>query len=98
MKRFASFFAKRPLFVFRFAGVIGVLLGWATMYFFEDWRHPLFWLFISIAVVLGYGGAWGGLAEQWGWKPLRNDPLDWRKAKESYKVDVASEQEKNEDS
>jgi len=45
--------------------------------------------------VLGYGGAWGGLAEQWGWKPLREDPLGWRKAKKSYKTDTQAEEEAN---
>jgi hypothetical protein len=84
MKCFGKFFSNRTHVVFRFSGVLGLLLGWATMYWFDNWHHPFFWILISIAVVLGYGGAWGGLAEQWGMSPLRKDPLGWRKAKKSY--------------
>ena len=65
------------------------------MYFFDDWGHPIFWVLITMAVVLGYGGAWGGLAEQWGWKPLRKDPLGWRTAKKSYEVESKNDDGSN---
>jgi hypothetical protein len=76
----------------RLAGLTGVLIGWAAMYFFEDWSSPYFLTLICLAVVLGYGGAWGGLSSQWGASPFTNDPLGWRKAKESYQGDEASKE------
>ena len=72
----------------RISGVAGVLICWATMYFFDDWSSIWFWLLISISVVLGYGGAWGGLSIQWGLLPFTNDPLGWRKAKKTYEEDA----------
>jgi hypothetical protein len=76
---------------FRIVGVLGVLIGWATMYFFDDWSSPMFWLLAVIATVLGLCGAWGGLSNQWGAPPFTNDPLGWRKAKQSYKEDLSPE-------
>jgi hypothetical protein len=78
--------------ILRIAGVLGVLIGWGAMYFFNDWSSPIFWILISIAIILGYGGAWGGLSLQWGAPPLTNDPLGWRKAKKTYKTDAASDE------
>ncbi len=95
MKKLADFLADRVHSALRLVGILGLLLGWGAMYFFDDWSSPFFWVLISVAVVLGYGGAWGGLAEQWGWKPLREDPLGWRKAKKSYKTDTQAEEEAN---
>jgi hypothetical protein len=41
----------------------------------------------------GYLGAYGGLARKFGFEaPFTNDPKGWRKAKESYKTDAASEE------
>lgn len=68
----------------RLAGVVCVLIGWSAMYFFDEWDGPAFWTLICVATVLSASGAWGGLAEQWGYKPLTNDPLGWRAAKKSY--------------
>lgn len=68
----------------RLMGVAGVLIGWAVMYFFDKWDGPVFWALICVSAVLSATGAWGGLSEQWGYKPLTNDPLGWRKAKKSY--------------
>lgn len=68
----------------RLSGVLGVVVAWATTYFFEDWTSPAFWLLICVAVVLGYGGAWGGLSRQWGADPFDKDPLGWRDAKRTY--------------
>jgi hypothetical protein len=76
---------------FRIVGVLGVLIGWLTMYFFDDWSSPMFWLLAVIATVLGLSGAWGGLSIQWGAPPFNNDPLGWRKAKQSYKEDLSPE-------
>lgn len=97
MRRLLKSFNANAHFFFRISGVVGVLLGWATMYFFDDWGHPIFWLLISLSVVLSGGGAWGGLAEQWGLKPLQNDPLGWRKAKQSYKSEPATEEDDTRD-
>ena len=90
MTMFEKYKSKISQKILRISGVFGVFIGWATMYFFEDWSSPIFWLLISIAVILGYGGAWGGLSLQWGAPPFTNDPLGWRKAKESYKADASS--------
>ena len=79
--------------ILRIAGVLGVLIGWGAMYFFNDWSSPIFWILISIAIILGYGGAWGGLSLQWGAPPLTNDPLGWRKAKKSYETKEDSDEE-----
>lgn len=71
----------------RVVGSVGVLVGWSAMYFFDDWDSLAFWVTICVATVLSATGAWGGLAEQWGYKPLTNDPLGWRTAKKSYDKD-----------
>ncbi len=71
----------------RLCGVFGVITGWCTMYFFTDWNGFLFWLLICISTVMSVAGAWSGLAMQWGYKPFTNDPLGWRKAKQSYKAE-----------
>jgi hypothetical protein len=83
-ERLKVFVQSRSHRFLRALGVIGVLIGWATMYFFENWDGPLFWLLICVATIFSATGAWGGLAEQWGYKPLTNDPLGWRAAKKTY--------------
>lgn len=80
----------------RLMGIFGVLLGWATMYYFEDWSGPVFWLLISVSTILSATGAWGGLSEQWGYKPLSDDPLGWRAVKKSYKDAEPSKEETDE--
>lgn len=70
--------------ILNLSGVLGVVVAWATAYFFEDWMSPVFWLLMCVAIVLGYGGAWGGLSSQWGADPFDQDPLGWRDAKRTY--------------
>lgn len=77
-----NFFQLRSLY--RISGLVGVAIAWSATYFLEDWDGPVFWTLICISVVLGYGGAWGGLSSQWGSTPFTNDPLGWRKAKKTY--------------
>ena len=47
-----------------------------------------FLLFVSCTLIAIFGVA--GRAEALGLKPFTNDPLGWRKAKESYKADDVS--------
>jgi fatty-acid desaturase len=89
---FKKFFSNRHKLL-RASGLFGMLLGWFAMYFFDDWESPIFWSLICLAVVFGYGGAWGGLSHQWGSSPFTNDPLGWRKAKQSYKEEAAPEED-----
>ena len=77
----------------RIAGLLGVLLGWAALYFFDDWSSPFFWLIATVATVLGLGGAWAGLSTQWGAPPFTNDPLGWREAKKSYETETPPKEE-----
>ena len=52
-----------------------------------------FWLAIPVGVVALIAGAvlmFEGRATALGLKPFTNDPLGWRKAKESYKADATS--------
>ena len=65
-------------------GVLGILVIWATAYFFQDWSGLWFWLFMCFGAVVGYFGAYGGLAKKFGLRPFTNDPLGWRKAKATY--------------
>ena len=67
-------------------GGLGSGLTWATAYFFEEWEGFWFWLLMCIGVILGYTAAYGGLARKMGIPPpFTNDPLGWRKAKDTYK-------------
>ena len=84
LARLKDLMQRRSHAFLRGAGVLGVLVGWAAMYFFEEWNGVFFWMLICAATVLSATGAWGGLAEQWGYKPLSSDPLGWRAAKKSY--------------
>lgn len=93
LTRLKAFIQDRTHAFLRFIGVLGVLMGWAAMYLFEEWDGPIFWILICAATVLSAAGAWGGLAEQWGYKPLTNDPLGWRAAKKSYESTDSSTDE-----
>lgn len=69
-------------------GIAGVSIIWSTAYLFEKWEGFWFWLLMCIGAVLGYAAAYGGLAKQFGFQPpFTNDPLGWRKAKETYKTE-----------
>lgn len=92
LKAFVQLHSHRFL---RFTGVAGILIGWSAMYFFDHWSGPVFWLLICVSTVLSAAGAWGGLSEQWGYKPLTNDPLGWRAAKKSYHDDKAPQTEED---
>jgi hypothetical protein len=49
-------------------------------------------LLISFGVVVSYIGICGRQAKQFGFQaPFTNDPLGWRKAKESYKAEDKKE-------
>ncbi|WP_346308911.1 hypothetical protein [Limnohabitans sp.] len=68
-----------------FGGILGVL------YF-----QPPFWLgvgILAVSIIIGVIGAVSGAAESVGLKPFTNDPLGWRKAKQSYKEETAPEQD-----
>ena len=70
-------------------GAIGVGAALSLYFFFDSLDGAWFWIVASIAVIFGYGSAWAGLMHKWGYKPFANDPLGWRKAKESYLSDEA---------
>ena len=62
--------------VVTFGGILGVL------YF-----QPPFWIGVVVIVaslIIGSIGIGAGAAESIGLKPFTNDPLGWRKAKQSY--------------
>jgi hypothetical protein len=67
-------------------GISGIAIIWGTAYLFEDWSGLGFWILMSIGTVVGYFGAYGGLAKKFGFSPLTKDPLGWREAKETYKT------------
>lgn len=67
------------------SALIGGAAAVAAFYFLDDLEDPRLWIFAVLAIVFGYGSAWSGLSEQWGFKPFTNDPLGWRKAKKTYK-------------
>lgn len=78
-------------------GLIGVGIIWGTAYFFEEWSGFWFWALALLGGALGYVGAYGGLAKQFGFQaPFTNDPLGWRAAKKSYKNSEPSKEEKDE--
>lgn len=64
--------------------LVGLGTIFATAYFFEKWEGWLFWLLMLSGAAIAKVSAYGGLAEKFGYKPFTNDPLGWRKAKESY--------------
>lgn len=84
VRQLTELIQRRSHTFLRVVGVVGILVGWGAMYFFDDWDGLAFWVTICVATVLSALGAWGGLAEQWGYKPISNDPLGWRAAKKSY--------------
>ena len=59
------------------------------IHFFGDFDNCKTWLLASAAIVFGYGSAWAGLMQKWGYKPFTTDPLSWRKAKKSYSAEKA---------
>ena len=67
-------------------GLMGIFIILGTTYFFEQWAGLEFWLFLFSGAIVGYFGAYGGLARKFGLNPFSNDPAGWRKAKESYKT------------
>ena len=67
-------------------GVLGIAIIWGAAYLFEEWSGLWFWIFMCIGAIVGYFGAYGGLAKKFGLSPLTKDPLGWRKAKETYKI------------
>ena len=75
MTDFSSFL----VIVVSFGGILGVL------YF-----QPPFWIGVVVivgALIIGSIGIGAGAAESIGFKPFTNDPLGWRKAKQSYKAE-----------
>ena len=68
-------------------GIIGISIIFSIAYFFDEWSGFWFWTLALIGGVLGYLGAYGGLARKFGFPaPFTNDPLGWRKAKKSYET------------
>ena len=79
-------------------GLIGVVIVFAVAYFFDDWSGFWFWTLALFGGLLGYVGAYGGLARKFGFEaPFTNDPLGWRKAKETYQNDASPERPENKD-
>lgn len=73
--------------------IVGVICAISTVFFLDDlsdWRP---WLLACFAIIFGYGASMAGLMKKWGYRPFTNDPLGWRKAKQSYKVDASSDGE-----
>lgn len=74
-------------------GLIGVAIIFAVAYFFDDWSGFWFWTLALFGGLLGYVGAYGGLARKFGFEaPFTNDPLGWRKAKKSYETKENSDE------
>jgi hypothetical protein len=79
-------------------GLIGVAIVFAVAYFFDDWSGFWFWALALFGGLLGYVGAYGGLARKFGFEaPFTNDPLGWRKAKETYQNNASPEKPANRD-
>lgn len=77
-------------------GVVGVLMIWGAAYYFQDWSGFWFWAVMLSGGLLGYVGAYAGLARVFGFSaPFSSDPLGWRAAKKSY--GEASDQESPKD-
>ncbi len=76
---------------------IGIASAFGAWLFIDDLTDIRFWLLTIIVIVFGYGSAWAGLMEKWGFKPFTNDPLGWRKAKGSYKPTDAPAGEQKQD-
>ncbi len=65
--------------------IVGIAIIWGCAYFFRDWGGFLFWLLVSVGVVISYVGIFGRQAKQFGFEaPFTNDPLGWRKARKTY--------------
>lgn len=73
------------------ATTIGLGCAAATFFLLDDLNDPKLWICAVLAILFGYGSAWSGLSEKWGFKPFTNDPLGWRKAKKSYEQDSTPE-------
>ena len=71
---------------------VGLICAIATTYFLDDLTNPILWILTAMAIIFGYGSAWSGLSEKWGYKPFTNDPLGWRAAKKSYDQQPDSEE------
>jgi len=80
-------------------GLTGIGVIWATAYFFESWSGFWFWALMLVGGALSYAAAYGGLAKKFGFQaPFTNDPLGWRKAKQSYKAEPVEASEPKNDS
>jgi peptidoglycan/LPS O-acetylase OafA/YrhL len=80
-------------------GLAGVAIIFAAAYFFDDWSGFWFWSVALLGGLLGYVGAYGGLARNFGFEaPFTSDPLGWRKAKESYKSSEDADESVKKDS
>jgi hypothetical protein len=66
--------------------LIGIASAASTFVFMDDLEDPRLWTSAVLAIVFGYGAAWSGLSEQWGFNPFTHDPLGWRKAKKTYET------------
>lgn len=75
-------------------GISGIAVIWCSAYFFEDWTGFWFWFFMLFGLVIGYLGAYGGLAKKFGLRSFTSDPLGWRQAKRSYKTERKNDQTK----
>jgi hypothetical protein len=69
-------------------GALGCLILFVTAFLFDEWSGFLFWTCALAGGMLGYMGAYGGLAKKFGLQPpFTNDPLGWRNAKKSYEIE-----------
>ena len=91
MKSFLQFFIKDGRST-TLGGWVVIALSAAVIFGVVHYRVNNFFgwflLFLSCTLIAIFGVA--GRAEALGLKPFTNDPLGWRKAKESYKADAAS--------
>ncbi len=71
--------------------LVGVAAAISLVVFFDELNGLWFYLVVVIAIIFGYGSAWAGIVKKWGYAPFTNDPLGWRKAKESYKKTAGAE-------
>ncbi len=81
--------------VMNWMDLVGLALIWGGAYFFEKWEGFLFWMVMLTGGALAYTSSYGGLAKKFGYKPFTNDPLGWRKAKESYLKKDGEEESKS---
>lgn len=86
----------------RLTWITEILLGSVALFglFGIPFFNIPFWLAIPIAVAAFLAGAvlmFEGRATALGLKPFTNDPLGWRKAKQSYKSEPATEEDDTRD-